>query len=68
LHIHKNTAGMLAKINQIIAYHQVNISGQYLKTNDFLGYVIIEVENEYPEAFLEELKSLEHTIKCRILY
>lgn len=68
LHIHKNMPGMLAKINQVIAYHQVNISGQYLKTNDYLGYVIIEVENEYPEEFLDELKSLEHTIKCRILY
>lgn len=68
LHIHKNMTGMLAKINQIIAYHQVNISGQYLKTNEFLGYVIIDVENEYPDAFIEELNSLEHTIKCRILY
>jgi D-3-phosphoglycerate dehydrogenase / 2-oxoglutarate reductase len=68
LHIHKNTAGMLAKINQIIALHQVNISGQYLKTNEYLGYVIIDIENKYPEAFIDELKALEHTIKCRILF
>lgn len=68
LHIHKNTAGILAKINQIIAYHQVNISGQYLKTNEYLGYVIIDIEDKYPDEFINELKSLEHTIKCRILF
>lgn len=68
LHIHNNTSGMLAKINQIIASHQVNITGQFLKTNDHIGYVIIDVENNYSELFIEELKSLENTIKCRLLY
>lgn len=68
LHIHKNTSGMLAKINQIIASHSVNITGQYLKTNEEIGYVIIDVENNYSDAFIEEIKTLEHTIKCRLLY
>ena len=68
LHIHKNMPGMMAHINKIIANSQVNITGQYLKTNEFLGYVIIDVENTYPESFIEQLKSMEHTIKCRILF
>lgn len=68
LHIHKNVAGILAKINLVIASHQINISGQYLKTNEEIGYVIMDIETDYSSEFIEELRTLEHTIKCRILY
>ncbi|MFN5847858.1 MAG: phosphoglycerate dehydrogenase [Chitinophagales bacterium] len=68
LHIHRNVPGILAKINQVIASNEVNITGQYLKTNEEMGYVIMDIEGEYPDSFFGELKSVEHTIKCRILY
>jgi D-3-phosphoglycerate dehydrogenase len=32
-HIHKNSPGVLARINKILADSQANISGQYLATN-----------------------------------
>ena len=68
LHIHKNMPGILANINQIIASNKINITGQYLKTNEDLGYVIIDFEDEYSSTFVEDLKALEHTKKCRILF
>ena len=68
LHIHKNESGVLAQINNVIASNKVNISGQYLKTNEELGYVIIDIEGEYPSSFISELKSLDYTLKSRILY
>lgn len=68
LHIHKNTAGILAKINQVLAQHQINILGQYLKTNEEIGYVITDIDKEYSKDVIKDLKDIENTIKFRILY
>jgi len=68
MHIHKNVPGILAKINQIFAKNEVNIVGQYLKTNEKIGYVITDVNQKYNEKVIEELKNIEDTIRFRILY
>ncbi len=68
LHIHENIPGVLGKINQIFSENQINISGQYLQTNELVGYVVIDVEADYSERALEKLKGVEGTIRCRILY
>lgn len=68
LHIHKNVPGILAKINTIFAKHQINITGQYLKTNEQIGYVIMDIDKGYSDEFLQELKNIEETIKFRMLY
>lgn len=68
LHIHKNTAGILAQINQILAQHQINILGQYLKTNEEIGYVITDIDKEYGKEVIDDLKKIENTIKFRVLY
>lgn len=68
LHIHKNTAGILAQINQVLASHQINILGQYLKTNEEIGYVITDIDKEYSKEVIKDLKKIEHTIKFRVLY
>jgi len=68
LHIHKNTAGILAKINLILANHQINILGQYLKTNEEIGYVITDIDKEYSKDVITDLRGIENTIKFRVLY
>ncbi len=68
LHIHKNTAGILAQINQVLASHQINILGQYLKTNEEIGYVITDIDKEYSKDVITDLKRIENTIKFRVLY
>lgn len=68
MHIHKNVPGILAKINQIFAKNEVNIVGQYLKTNEKIGYVITDINQKYNEQVIEELKNIEDTIRFRILY
>ena len=68
MHVHKNTAGILAQINSILAKHQINIVGQYLKTTESIGYVITDIDKAYPEEVIKDLKSIEHTIKFRVLY
>jgi D-3-phosphoglycerate dehydrogenase len=68
LHIHKNVSGVMAKINNIFAKHNANIVGQYLKTNEQIGYVITDLDRSYSKEMLEDLKSVENTIKFRTLY
>lgn len=68
IHVHENVSGILAKINQTFAKHEVNILGQYLKTNEKIGYVITDIDKVYKKGLTEELRNIEHTIKFRILY
>ena len=68
IHIHNNVPGILAKINQILAENGINIVGQYLKTNDTIGYVITDINKEYDKDVIAKLKAIEHTIKFRVLY
>src|SRR5690606_26636523 len=51
IHIHHNEPGILAKINQVLANYNINIVGQYLKTNEKIGYVITDIDIAYsPEV------------------
>jgi D-3-phosphoglycerate dehydrogenase len=68
IHIHKNVPGILAKINDVFARHNINIVGEFLVTNPQIGYVITDVNTGYDTEVLNELKAIEHTIKFRLLY
>ncbi|RYY18227.1 MAG: phosphoglycerate dehydrogenase, partial [Chitinophagaceae bacterium] len=37
LHIHKNVPGVLSRVNTLLSDNNINILGQYLKTNDSIG-------------------------------
>ncbi|WP_276499132.1 phosphoglycerate dehydrogenase [Pontibacter litorisediminis] len=68
IHIHANVPGVLANINQVLAKNQVNILGQYLKTNERVGYVITDIDKAYDKQVVNDMKQVPHTIKFRILY
>lgn len=68
IHIHNNVPGILAKINQVLADHGINIVGQYLKTNESIGYVITDINKEYDKDVISKLRAIEQTIKFRMLY
>jgi D-3-phosphoglycerate dehydrogenase len=68
IHIHENMPGILAKINEVFARHNINIVGEFLVTNEQIGYVITDVDAGYDTEVLNELKAIEHTIKFRLLY
>lgn len=68
LHIHENIPGIMAQLNHVFAKYQINIMGQYLKTNDKIGYVITDIEKCYTESFIQELRSIEGTIRFRMLF
>lgn len=68
IHIHHNKPGVIAKINNVLASHEINILGQYLKTNELIGYVITDIDKKYSKDLIKELKKVDHTIKFRVLY
>lgn len=68
IHMHHNMPGILAKINNALADHEINIVGQYLKTNESIGYVITDIDKAYDRDVIKALRQIEHTIKFRILY
>jgi D-3-phosphoglycerate dehydrogenase len=68
LHIHKNIPGMLSAINSRLGKSKINISGQYLKTNEEIGYVILDVDSEVSREAFEILKGIRGTIKARMVY
>lgn len=68
IHIHLNVPGILANINTVFAKHNINVIGQYLKTNEEIGYVITDISKKYDPLLISELKGIQHTIKFRVLY
>lgn len=68
IHIHSNVPGVLAQINNVLAEHGINIVGQYLKTNETIGYVITDINKEYDKEVIAKLRAIEYTIKFRVLY
>ena len=68
LHIHHNQPGVLTKINQAFAEHNINIAAQYLQTDDKIGYVVIDIDSQDSEQALKELKQIDGTIRARILH
>tara|TARA_R110002072_G_scaffold56097_11_gene145601 strand:+ start:3367 stop:4596 length:1230 start_codon:yes stop_codon:yes gene_type:complete len=68
LHIHENTPGILSQINQFFSDKGINIRAQYLQTNNNVGYVVTDIDQEYGQLVLNHLNSIEGTIKARILF
>jgi D-3-phosphoglycerate dehydrogenase / 2-oxoglutarate reductase len=68
LHIHKNIPGVLGEINSRLSKRNINIVGQYLKTNDYIGYVILDVDTKLSREAFELLKDVPGTVKTRMIY
>jgi D-3-phosphoglycerate dehydrogenase / 2-oxoglutarate reductase len=67
VHIHQNVPGVLARINRVMAERDLNIEGQYLKTNERIGYVITDVARDWSPEIEAELREIPGTTRVRIL-
>jgi D-3-phosphoglycerate dehydrogenase / 2-oxoglutarate reductase len=68
LHIHNNVPGVLSAINTVMSKNKINIVGQYLKTTDEIGYVVLDVDSKLSKTAIALLKEVKHTIRVRMLY
>ncbi len=68
LHIHQNIPGVMGAINKVFADNKINVSGQFLRTDESVGYVVIDIDAAHSELALSKLQEVEGTMRCRILY
>ena len=68
MHIHRNEPGVLQKINKVFSANNVNIAAQYLQTHDQLGYVVMDIETKDVKPSLDALKTIDETVRCRVIY
>jgi len=68
LHVHHNVPGVLSEINKTLSDAHINILGQYLATNEKIGYVVLDVNKQLSKNALSLLKDVKETIKVRMLY
>ncbi len=68
LHIHRNVPGVLSQINQIMSDNHINISAQYLQTNEKLGYVVIDLDARSSDIALQKVAQVPGTIRSRVLF
>ena len=68
LHIHQNIPGVMGAINKVFADNEINVSGQFLRTDETVGYVVIDIDAAHSELALSKLQEVEGTMRCRILY
>jgi D-3-phosphoglycerate dehydrogenase len=68
LHIHHNVPGIMGAINRVFSENNLNVSAQYLQTNEAIGYVVIDVDAEYSDMALARLAGIEGTIRSRVLF
>ena len=66
-HLHHNTPGVLAHVNQVLAEHEVNIGGQVLATRGTLGYVVTDTDSGLSTAVMESLRAVPETIRLRVI-
>jgi len=68
LHIHENVPGVLREVNNYFSSRGINIAAEYLQTDPYIGYVIIETDSELDSSVITDLRLIPHTIRARILY
>jgi D-3-phosphoglycerate dehydrogenase len=66
-HLHRNTPGVLAAVNNTLAQHGVNIEGQLLATRGELGYVVTDIGSPLPDGVTEALAAMDQTVRLRVL-
>jgi len=59
---------VLANINERFSRHKINISAQYLQTNEYIGYCVMDVDTAASDIAIDELQTVSGTLRARVLY
>lgn len=68
LNAHRNVPGVLRDINKIVSDRNANVLGQVLATDPDIGYLVMDLDKDVANDVRAALKSLETSIRTRILY
>lgn len=68
LHFHRNVPGVLSNLHQAIARLGANISAEHLRTDEEVGYVVLDVDPTDGQKVLEAVRKIPETIRVRLLW
>lgn len=70
IQVQRNVPGILGKLNEVLARNSANIAAQYYETSNDIGYVVFDADTSAADSqrVLEDIRSLEGTIRTRLLY
>lgn len=68
LNFHRNVPGVLGQIYKATADLGVNVTGQYLRTTQDIGYVVIDVDPSDEESLVDRINAIPETIRTRVLW
>lgn len=68
LHIHQNVPGVLQKVNTMFGEAGINVAGQYLRTYEDVGYLIMDTDKSATKAMIKQFAEMPETIKVRALF
>lgn len=66
-YLHRNTPGVLAKVNGLLGDHGVNIEGQLLATRGPYGYLLTDIGVDYSPEVVAALARLPETVRLRLM-
>ena len=66
-HLHANLPGVLARVNRVLGEDGINIAAQALGTEGEIGYVVTDVAQRPDQRALDQLASIEGTIRMRVI-
>ncbi|WP_168582591.1 phosphoglycerate dehydrogenase [Gephyromycinifex aptenodytis] len=64
-HVHLNTPGVMATVNNVFAEHEVNIDSQLLATRGRYGYVVSDISTDIAEDAMAAIQAMPETIRLR---
>ncbi|MBY0517841.1 MAG: phosphoglycerate dehydrogenase [Bacteriovoracaceae bacterium] len=67
INVHRNEPGVLGEINGIISKAGANIEGQYLSTDDKIGYLVMDVHAKQAHALADEISKISRSIRTRVV-
>ena len=68
LNIHRNVPGVLKEINRIVSDQHANIRGQILNTDNEIGYLVMDLDQDVALPVKKAIEALPTSIRTRILY
>lgn len=68
LNVHRNEPGVLGEINGIISQAGANIEGQFLSTDEKIGYLVMDVHSSHAEQLAFDIGKLNRSIRTRVVY
>ncbi|HND86299.1 MAG TPA: NAD(P)-dependent oxidoreductase, partial [Pseudobdellovibrionaceae bacterium] len=66
INVHRNEPGVLSEINSLIFSAGVNIEGQYLSTDEKIGYMVVDVRTSDVSALAYKISSLPRSVRTRV--